>query len=289
MRFEKKVFFVVLAALFGLLSFSSKIFAESGPPPLLNYQGVLNDDAGSPVTGEKTMSFKIYATIDAAPADALWTSNDKTVQVEAGRFSVVLGETTPFPTDLFSDSARYLGVTVSGAELVPRKRLLSVPYAMNCGIPQGAIVMWSGTVANIPAGWGLCDGTNGTPNLRDRFIVGAGGGYTVGKTGGASSHNLAHTHTVNSHNHSINSDGNHNHSYSGTVSKSSDSIDNVRDGDDKKPTDRNHNHTYSGTTSTNGSHNHGGATGNASPETNSQLSSIENRPLFYALCFIMKK
>ena len=42
-------------------------------------------------------------------------------------------------------------------------------------IPRGAIVMWSGTVADIPAGWVLCDGTSGTPDLRERFIVGAGG------------------------------------------------------------------------------------------------------------------
>lgn len=37
----------------------------------------------------------------------------------------------------------------------------------------GMIVMWSGTIATIPSGWALCDGTNGTPDLRDRFIVGA--------------------------------------------------------------------------------------------------------------------
>jgi microcystin-dependent protein len=39
-------------------------------------------------------------------------------------------------------------------------------------VPKGAIMMWSGAVENIPAGWALCDGANGTPNLRGRFIVG---------------------------------------------------------------------------------------------------------------------
>ncbi|HET6402712.1 MAG TPA: hypothetical protein VFH95_15110 [Candidatus Kapabacteria bacterium] len=56
-------------------------------------------------------------------------------------------------------------------------------------IPIGGIIMWSGTVSNIPAGWALCDGNtyNGhaTPNLKDRFIVGAGGTYAVGSTGGS--------------------------------------------------------------------------------------------------------
>jgi len=40
-------------------------------------------------------------------------------------------------------------------------------------VPSGVIVMWSGAVADIPAGWFFCDGDNGTPDLRDRFIVGA--------------------------------------------------------------------------------------------------------------------
>jgi hypothetical protein len=40
-------------------------------------------------------------------------------------------------------------------------------------IPSGVIVLWSGTIANIPSGWYLCNGSNGTPDLRDKFIVGA--------------------------------------------------------------------------------------------------------------------
>lgn len=40
-------------------------------------------------------------------------------------------------------------------------------------IPAGCILMWSGAIADIPAGWVLCDGNNGTPDLRDRFVVGA--------------------------------------------------------------------------------------------------------------------
>lgn len=57
-------------------------------------------------------------------------------------------------------------------------------------IPVGIIVDWSGSVANIPAKWSLCDGTNGTPNLTDKFIVGAGGAYAVGATGGEATHTL---------------------------------------------------------------------------------------------------
>jgi hypothetical protein len=55
------------------------------------------------------------------------------------------------------------------------------------GVPSGIISMWSGLNAAIPAGWLLCDGTNGTPNLVDRFIVASGTAYTTGDTGGTDS------------------------------------------------------------------------------------------------------
>ena len=54
-------------------------------------------------------------------------------------------------------------------------------------IPSGFIGMWSGSVASIPAGWALCNGSGGTPDLRDKFMVGAGNTYSPGGTGGAAS------------------------------------------------------------------------------------------------------
>lgn len=59
-------------------------------------------------------------------------------------------------------------------------------------VPPGLIIMWG--QATPPPGWSLCDGKNGTPDLRDRFIVGAGGKYAVGATGGVENH--SHKHTV---------------------------------------------------------------------------------------------
>jgi hypothetical protein len=49
----------------------------------------------------------------------------------------------------------------------------------------GGIVIWSGAIQDIPTGWRLCDGTNGTPDLRNRFIIGAGDIYNVGDVGGS--------------------------------------------------------------------------------------------------------
>lgn len=51
--------------------------------------------------------------------------------------------------------------------------------------PIGTIVIWSGTADNIPSGWQVCDGTNGTPDLRDKFVLGAGTKHGVGNTGGS--------------------------------------------------------------------------------------------------------
>ena len=63
-------------------------------------------------------------------------------------------------------------------------------------IPKGGIILWSGAILDKPAGWHLCDGTNGTPDLRDRFVVGAGSTYAVGNTGGSKDAVVvSHTHT----------------------------------------------------------------------------------------------
>ncbi len=67
----------------------------------------------------------------------------------------------------------------------------------NGGAPSGLIAMWSGSIATIPAGWYLCNGANGTPDLRNKFIVGAGSTYAVAATGGsADAIVVSHTHTA---------------------------------------------------------------------------------------------
>ncbi len=60
-----------------------------------------------------------------------------------------------------------------------------MPYRNN-EIKSGMIMMWSGLVSDVPDGWSICDGTNGTPDLQEKFIRGASG--EVGEEGGCSSH-----------------------------------------------------------------------------------------------------
>lgn len=82
------------------------------------------------------------------------------------------------------------------------------------GVPAGTIVMWSGADTAIPVGWKLCDGTNGTPDLRGKFIIGAGGAGGVAVRGAVGTNN----HTITSseapahtHGGSVQSGGSHNH------------------------------------------------------------------------------
>lgn len=64
-------------------------------------------------------------------------------------------------------------------------------------IPAGGILLWSGSIGSIPAGYVLCNGSNGTPDLRNRFIVGAGSTYAVNATGGsADAVVVSHTHAA---------------------------------------------------------------------------------------------
>jgi len=149
-------------------------------------------------------------------------------------------------------------------------------------VPVGVIVMWSGSIANIPEGWALCNGTNGTPDLTDRFIVGAGRAYTVGNKGGADSITLsinqmpAHAHTGTGSG-STNSTGAHTHTQGGGGS--------FDDGGPNVPGS-----TSGGTLtniSSNGNHSHTVAVTLALNNAGGGQAH-ENRPPYYALAYIMK-
>lgn len=75
---------------------------------------------------------------------------------------------------------------------------LTLPWEIPGGtVDRGVIVMWSGLLVNIPSGWVLCDGNNGTPDLRDKFVVGAAPLANPGATGGAANHSHTYSDVVN--------------------------------------------------------------------------------------------
>lgn len=139
----------------------------------------------------------------------------------------------------------------------------------------GMIMLWSGSVGSIPSGWALCDGTSGTPNLTDRFVVGAGNSYAVDATGGsADAVVVSHTHTFSG---TTGSAGSHSHTVTtfGTTTNKGLSGDgsNVCLNSTSRTTSTvgNHTHSFSGTTASEG-----------------ESGTNKNLPPYYALAYIMK-
>ena len=143
-------------------------------------------------------------------------------------------------------------------------------------IPVGVITLWSGSIASIPSGWALCNGSAGTPDLRDRFVVGAGSTYAVGATGGANTVTLdttqipSHTHTGTtnatdlSHTHTgSGTTGNNNvgHTHTGSGTTNENNVGHTHSG---TTNDNNVGHTHTGSGTTSGfsnDHTHSGTTG----------------------------
>lgn len=149
--------------------------------------------------------------------------------------------------------------------------------------PSGGIIIWSGAADNIPNGWKLCDGQNSTPDLRNRFVVGASSGtgdttypgLSVNATGGsANAIVVSHSHGAGTY--SAASNGSHQHNYvafSGTARVDNDESHQRLDGSTTRTTDAagSHTHSISGTSAAAG-----------------QSGTNANLPPYYALCYIMK-
>ena len=144
-------------------------------------------------------------------------------------------------------------------------------------IPSGGIIIWSGASNAIPSGWYLCNGSNGTPDLRDRFVVGAGSAYSPGNTGGSSSVTLSES-QLPSHSHTASvSDPGHAHSY----------IDQyVVINAGYRPWPANNNDCQKRNIDTTNATT--GITVSTTIGNTGSGSAIENRPPYYALCYIMK-
>ena len=284
---------------FAFLLLAPALSAAAPPPNLVHYEGYLTDSSGVALPdGTYNIVFRIYNV--PTGGQALWTEtwNKDTTQaaVTGGHFRLLLGTHSPLTPEFFSQNpSTWLGITVGDdEEMLPRQRIASVPYALTAasaesggsgggsGIPTGGIIMWSGAANAIPSGWALCDGSNGTPDLRGRFVIGAGGAYTVGQTGGSSSH----SHSIGGQSLSTSAAGDHGHHMDFQIHKEM-CIDDCTDGADDGSKDvgsDSHGHRIAGDTWNAGNHshavpdhNHGGATGAGNA-----------LPPFYALAFIMK-
>lgn len=150
--------------------------------------------------------------------------------------------------------------------------VIFLSFSMSAVAQGWAVYAWSGDLGSLPPGYVLCDGTNGTPDLRDKFLVGAGLAYALDDTGGTSKNDLSHRHAVDDHKHSINAVEAHSHA----LTKSNRMVmpgGNAVLGDV--------------TMSPAGGHDHGGLTGLAAPNTDYQLSAeVTNLPPYHALYYV---
>lgn len=184
---------------------------------------------------------------------------------------------------------RWMGFGSSGGNILwssfsrPKTtKELTEELALLSLLPVGVILMWAGAVNEIPPGWKLCDGTEGTPNLKGRFVVGydgTDGDYdTIGTAGGYKTVTLTeaqmpeHTHTVE-----INADGEHTHNLKVSTLNSGISGGSYLSGG---------NTTYNASAETEmaGEHTHAATAGNAGGG-----QAHENRPPYYVIAFIQWK
>lgn len=145
-------------------------------------------------------------------------------------------------------------------------------------IPSGLIAKWHGLISNIPTGWVLCDGNNGTPNLSDKFIMGTTSQTTMNTTGGSNSVTLT-TNELPAHDHDFTATGGeHSHDYDHPAD-STYLPSTQAPGNPSSITDN----YYTGTTGSSGTLTITGTT-----DTTGSGNSFDNRPSYYALAFIMK-
>lgn len=216
--------------------------------------------------------------------------------LESAQYISGLNSSNPLSTDAVSQADDHLRLIKQ--VLLNTFPNLSAPVTataaqLNTPVPSGLICMWSGAINAIPSGWFLCNGANGTPDLRNRFIVGAGSSYAVGATGGADSVTLteaqipSHTHTITAttdsqgfHSHTVNDPG-HAHTYvspggTGTIAGGF-GISAVGAATGVSVTGISLNGA--------GAHTH---TITATAATTGGSQAHENRPPYYALAYIMK-
>ena len=188
--------------------------------------------------------------------------------------------------ELFYDNSKKVETTSAGATVTGT--LTATAFSGDGIIPAGGIIIWSGASNAIPTGWLICDGTNSTPDLRDRFIIGAGNTYSVNATGGSADATLvSHSHTTNT---TINPGNTGSKDLQGTVTKIAETygVHGTATGVFTKTGNVTAGHTPSGVDNSgvgsfsfDGRHRHG-------TDTQGSSATNANLPPYYALCYIMK-
>lgn len=104
---------------------------------------------------------------------------------------IILGVNGIAPTAIWLTSGvsyKFVLATADNITLYTYDNIAGIPSSADIlNVPSGAILVWSGAVSAVPSGYTLCNGQNGTPNLQNSFVVGAGNSFSVNATGGFAS------------------------------------------------------------------------------------------------------
>ena len=154
------------------------------------------DNNGVPLAGG------LIYTYQAGSSTPLATYQDNAGTI-ANANPIVLDSAGRVPNEIWllnGYSYKFIIQSASGTSLITLDNLygiLQTAPAVTNTVPSGLIAIWSGSTGSIPSGWLLCNGSNGTPDLRNSFILGAGNTYAVGATGGSTDAIVvSHTHTA---------------------------------------------------------------------------------------------
>jgi hypothetical protein len=154
------------------------------------------DNNGLPLSGGLIYTYQAGSSTPATT----YTTNSGTIP---NSNPIILDAAGRTPQEIWLEvgyTYKFLIQTSAGVTLQTLDNLypiLQTSSATASPIPAGLITMWSGSIGSIPSGWVLCNGSNGTPDLRDRFVIAAGSTYSVAQTGGsADAIVVTHTHTA---------------------------------------------------------------------------------------------
>jgi hypothetical protein len=229
--------------------------------PLFNGQ-TLFGPTGLPLAGGQIYC---YQAGSSTPLSTYTTVNGNIANTNP----IILGTDGKLPSELWLQSGYAYKFIVQDANNVLVNSydnisgIITQSSSAPTSVPSGCILIWSGAVGSIPSGFVLCNGSNGTPDLRNSFVLGAGNNYSVGQTGGSTDA------IVVSHTHSITDPG-HYHGLTSTGAVGSLTNDTTA------------NSTSSTTAIT------GTATTGISINSTGTSGANANMPPYYALAYIMK-